>query len=233
MELFYSTSIIDHHFVLEGEEAHHLLKVLRHSAGDKVMITDGIGTLYTTEISDANPKKCTLKIIHSENKEYEKKYSLHIAIAPTKNSDRLEWFLEKATEIGVTEITPLICQHSERRIIKEERLNKVLVSAMKQSLKSFLPILNPISKLNNFIQDCRETQRYICTMEAEDLLLKRYKKNENAVILIGPEGDFSKDEINLASKHGFVPVSLGNSRLRTETAGVMACATIALAHLKE
>ncbi|TAH40642.1 MAG: 16S rRNA (uracil(1498)-N(3))-methyltransferase [Bacteroidetes bacterium] len=229
MELFYSTSIQDDHFQLEGEEAHHLLKVLRHQEGDTVMITDGKGTLYTTQITDANSKKCLLKIIKEERKADQKKYALHIAIAPTKNADRMEWFLEKATEIGIDEITPIVCQHSERRVIKEERLTKVLVSAMKQSLKNYLPLLHPIKKFNDFIKDCREPQRFICTMEADEMLISRFDPTEKCLVLIGPEGDFSQEEVALATKHGFVPVSLGNSRLRTETAGVMVCATLAVA----
>lgn len=231
MELFYSSSIHDDHFLLEGEESHHLLKVLRHHEGDTVMVTDGKGSLFTTKITDANPKKCSLKILKQDKKDSEKNYSLHIAIAPTKNTDRLEWFLEKATEIGIDEITPMICQHSERRIIKEERLNKVLVAAMKQSLKHFLPLLNPLKNISTVLQESREPQRYICTMDADEFLKERYDPLERTLILIGPEGDFSKEEIAMAVKHGFVPVSLGKSRLRTETAGIMACATLAIANL--
>ena len=228
MELFYSTSIQDDHFLLEGEEAHHLLKVLRHQQGDTVMITDGLGTLYTTNITEANPKKCVLHIVKRDKNQNIKDYNLHIAIAPTKNSDRLEWFLEKATEIGIDEITPIVCQHSERRVLKEDRLLKVLIAAMKQSLKHYLPILHPLKKFNDFIQESREPQRYICTMDAEELLLNRFDRSEKCLVLIGPEGDFSKEEVALATKHGFVPVSLGNSRLRTETAGVMVCATLSV-----
>ena len=228
MELFYSTSIHDDHFLLEGEEAHHLLKVLRHKEGDTVMVTDGKGSLYTTHITEANPKKCLLKIIKQDKKDSEKNYSVHIAIAPTKNTDRLEWFLEKATEIGVDEISLIICKHSERRVVKEERLVKVLVAAMKQSLKSFLPHLHPLKTFSQLIEGSREPQRYICSLDAMDLLSERYIPSEKTIILIGPEGDFSKEEIALASSHGFVPVSLGNSRLRTETAGIMACATLAI-----
>jgi len=233
MELFYSTSILNDHFLLEGEEAHHLLKVLRHQEGDTVMITDGLGSIYTTKIIDANPKKCSLKILQQDKKDTEKNYSLHIAIAPTKNIDRLEWFLEKATEIGIDEVSPIICQHSERRIIKEERLQKVLISAMKQSLKSFLPVLHPLKTFPDLIKECRAEQRYICTMDAQDSLINRYDPLEKTIILIGPEGDFSKEEIAMALKHGFVPVSLGNSRLRTETAAVLACATLAVANLQQ
>jgi len=233
MELFYSTSILNDHFLLEGEEAHHLLKVLRHQEGDTVMITDGLGSIYTTKIIDANPKKCSLKILQQDKKDTEKNYSLHIAIAPTKNIDRLEWFLEKATEIGIDEVSPMICQHSERRIVKNERLQKVLISAMKQSLKSFLPVLHPLKTFPDLIKECRAEQRYICTMDAQDSLINRYDPLEKTIILIGPEGDFSKEEIAMALKHGFVPVSLGNSRLRTETAAVLACATLAVANLQQ
>ncbi|HNQ61587.1 MAG TPA: 16S rRNA (uracil(1498)-N(3))-methyltransferase [Bacteroidia bacterium] len=233
MELFYSTSIHDNHFLLEGEEAHHLLKVLRHQEGDLVMITDGLGSIFTTRIVDANPKKCSLEIISRDKKDNDKNYSLHIAIAPTKNIDRFEWFLEKATEIGIDSITPFLCRHSERKVIKDERLRKVIVSAMKQSLKSFLPLLYPLTTFPELLKDCRAPQRYICTMSAEDLLIRRYDPHESTMILIGPEGDFSKEEVDLALKHGFVPVSLGNCRLRTETAALMACATIAIANMQQ
>lgn len=233
MELFYSTAFYGDHFLLEGEEAHHLLKVLRHREGDTVTITDGKGSLFTTRIIDGDTKKCKLEIISQNKIDTEKKYSLHIAIAPTKNSDRFEWFLEKSTELGIDEVTPIVCQHSERRIIKEERLEKVLVAAMKQSLKRFLPALHPLKKFQEFIKEIREPQRYICTMNADDLLINRYDPLEKTLILIGPEGDFSQEEIDLAVKHGFVPVSLGTTRLRTETAGIMACATLAIANQRE
>ncbi len=230
MELFYSTSMHDNHFLLEGEEAHHLLKVLRHRSGDTVMITDGKGFIYTTEILVADPKKCVLKIKHRKESENQKPYRLHIGIAPTKNADRFEWFLEKATEIGIDEVTPIFCEHSERRIIKEERLIKVLVSAMKQSLKSYLPVLHPAQNFGIFLKQVREPQRYICTMDSLEYLTERYKQGEACLILIGPEGDFSKEEVKQAVAHGFVPVSLGNSRLRTETAGLMVCSALAFLH---
>ncbi|MBP6335386.1 MAG: 16S rRNA (uracil(1498)-N(3))-methyltransferase [Bacteroidia bacterium] len=233
MDLFHSENLIDGCIVLGDEESHHLIKVLRRKSGDVVFVTDGKGVLYTTEVSDTNSKKCTLKIVKKQEFPDKKNYRLHIAIAPTKNSDRLEWFLEKATEIGIDEITPLICKHSERKIVKEERLNKVLIAAMKQSLHFVLPILKPTESFSNFLKITRAPQRYICSMEATEFLSERYKTDEDTVILIGPEGDFSKEELREAIEHGFVPVSLGNSRLRTETAGIMACATIAVIHNKK
>jgi 16S rRNA (uracil1498-N3)-methyltransferase len=230
MQLFYIPEITGDKFTLSEEESRHCINVLRLRAGDIIHLTDGKGDLFETSITDPNPKRCTVKVI-SVLKNYEKReVHLHIAIAPTKNIARFEWFLEKATEIGIDEITPLMCEHSERVQIRLPRLEKVLVAAMKQSLKAYLPVLHEPAKFNNFLALPFEGQKFIASCEPEVTIhLKTiYRKGANALILIGPEGDFSPDEIVNAKKSGFIPISLGKSRLRTETAGVVACHSISL-----
>lgn len=229
MQLFYSPQIADGIFHLDETESRHAVRVLRLSAGDEIHIIDGLGGLYKVSIKDANQKKCTYEVIEKILEFEKRSYYLHIAIAPTKNIDRLEWFLEKATEIGIDEITPLLCDHSERKIIKPERLNKILVSAAKQSLKAYIPKLNPIQSYKEFIETKRDGQRCIAHCYNSDRhLLKGIENIKHCTIIIGPEGDFSTKEVDSALKEGFLPVSLGSSRLRTETAGVLACHTINL-----
>jgi 16S rRNA (uracil1498-N3)-methyltransferase len=179
---------------------------------------------------DDNFKRCTLEITHTEHEFGKRDFSLHIAVAPTKNISRFEWFLEKATEIGVNEITPLICENSERKIIKTDRLNKVIVAAMKQSLKSYLPRLNEAVKFSDFIKQKSVYSRYIayCSENHRDMLRDAAKQKRNIEILIGPEGDFSEREVEMAMGHNFQAVSLGHSRLRTETAAIVACHTVNL-----
>ena len=158
-------------------------------------------------------------------------YHLHIAIAPTKNMDRLEWFVEKATEIGISEITPLLCRYSERKVVKLERINKIIVSAMKQSKKSLLPQLNEMISFNDFIKKCEGHDNCFiahCYNQNKQSLSQLYLKGNDATIVIGPEGDFSEEEVESALKNGFSPITLGESRLRTETAGIVACHTIQL-----
>jgi 16S rRNA (uracil1498-N3)-methyltransferase len=225
MYLFYTPGIAGNTFTLSEEESRHCVNVLRLRSGDIIHLTDGKGNLFETSITDPHPKRCTVKVI-SVLKNYEKReVNLHIAIAPTKNIARIEWFLEKATEIGIDEITPLMCEHSERAQIRLPRLEKVLVAAMKQSLKAYLPILHEPAKFNNFCTLPFEGQKFIasCEPEVKIHLHSIYRKGANALILIGPEGDFSPDEIVNAKKSGFIPISLGKSRLRTETAGIVAC----------
>jgi len=233
MHLFYSPEITSNTFTLNQEESKHCLKVLRLNTGDVVHLTDGKGNLYQTTIIDANPKKCTLEI-REVKKEYGKKdYKIHMAVAPTKNINRFEWFLEKATEIGIDKITPVICEHSERRIINPERLNKVIIAAMKQSFKAYLPVLNPAIFLKDFISEKNNSEKYIayCSDNYRDNLKDLYNKQKDAVILIGPEGDFSEQEVSLAINYGFKPISLGAERLRTETAALVACHTVNLINL--
>lgn len=231
MQLFYNPTIdtSSPQFTFDKIESRHIVKVLRKKEGDSLFITNGKGTLFTAEVLFANDKKCTVQIIKKEQKPKPWNYYLHIAIAPTKNNDRLEWFLEKATEIGVDEITPIICKHSERKAIKKERLDKVVVSAMKQSLKFHLPKFNETTTFQNFIKQDFEGDVFIAHCEKIDkkTLKRELKPQQKITILIGPEGDFSTKEIETALQQHFIPVSLGESRLRTETAGVVAAQSVA------
>ena len=249
MNLFYSQEINSKtiHHTLNEEESSHVIRVLRMKQGDKVFLTDGKGKYYESEIIFDNAKKCMLNIIRSIEDNTKRNFHLTIAIPPTKSIDRFEWFLEKATEIGCDEIIPLSCKHSERTIIKPERLNKVLVSAMKQCLKSQLPKLHGLTEFRKFIDNSvnvqdteRVTRKFIGHIpelsELEfppqnpqgKLLSKSLIPNPNSKILIaiGPEGGFSEEEIALAVQNSFIPMSLGNSRLRVETAGVVACSVV-------
>ncbi len=215
--------------ILSKEESKHATKVLRKKEGDILNFTDGKGSFYKAEITIADTKKCRLQIISSKQKPKQHNYHLHIAIAPTKNMDRYEWFLEKATEIGIDEITPIICDHSERKVLKTERCNRILLSAIKQSLKFHLPKLNEAMPLKDFLELDFEGNKYIAHCEKSDKLeLKNVKLEEKTLILIGPEGDFSPAEIEIALQNQFKAVSLGKSRLRTETAGIVAVHTINL-----
>ncbi len=234
MHLFYTPDINADHYTLNEEESKHCVRVLRLTMGDHIVLIDGKGGLYDAEITLDHPKRCEVKIITKKKGVGKRSYQLHLAIAPTKNMDRLEWFAEKATEIGIDELSLLNCQHSERVVVKNERLEKVLISAMKQSVKAYLPKLNEIIDIKKFITESKEFkgQKFIAhchdTMnEDEDIHLKKqYHPKQNALILIGPEGDFSADEVRFAVKNGFQEISLGSSRLRTETAALTACLTV-------
>ncbi len=227
MNLFYTPKINSEIHILDQDESRHCLKVLRLKIGDEIFLTDGKGNLYKCELIEDHPKKCTVRIIDIQ-KEYEKRdVKIHLAVAPTKNISRFEWFLEKATEIGVDEITPIICEHSERRIIKHERLNKVITAALKQSLKAYHPVLNEIQTFKKFMDLDLAGEKYIGFCEDNPEPLKKvYPKGKDVLIMVGPEGDFSKKEIQIAKEKGFIPISLGSSRLRTETAAVVACHSI-------
>ena len=229
MQLFYVTHLKEDTCLLGEEESWHSVKVLRLREGDEVNLTDGQGWFYKGKMVKIHPKASMVEITGRTFKPRNAR-ELHIAIAPTKNLDRFEWFLEKATEIGIDEITPLICAHSERESLKMPRLEKVLISAMKQSLKSWLPLLHNPIKFCDFINLGIQGMKLIayCETGHESALNKIYQPDSEATILIGPEGDFSKPEVELAIKNGFIPVSFGNSRLRTETAGIVACATIGI-----
>jgi 16S rRNA (uracil1498-N3)-methyltransferase len=232
MQLFYFPDINGTTVSLTPEESKHMIKVLRLNAEDEVQLVDGKGGFYSAKIKDANPKKCELKILNTQQDFGKRNFGIHIAIAPTKNSDRFEWFLEKATELGIDEITPLLTANSERKTIKPERLQKILISAMKQSLKAYLPKLNPLASFNDVIQKTNEKQKFIahCHSGNKIHLKDVIKSNENCVILIGPEGDFNEKEIEFANQNNFTSISLGKSRLRTETAGVAACHIVNLAN---
>lgn len=232
MQLFYNP-LLDNsakQFFFPPEESKHIVRVLRKSEGDIVHITNGKGYLFEAEILVPDQKKCKARII-SEKKSIPKRYKLHMVVAPTKMNDRYEWFLEKATEIGVDEITPIICDHSERKTVKVERMERVLQSAMKQSLQTVLPQLNPPITCKKFLEnDTALGFRFIAHCQnGEKMELKRKVIADNdTTILIGPEGDFSKAEIDLAKEKGYVPISLGANRLRTETAAIVACTTVAI-----
>jgi 16S rRNA (uracil1498-N3)-methyltransferase len=229
MQLFYSPDISEssQQFSFSKEESRHIVRALRKSVGDILQITNGRGWLFTGEIIENNLKRCSVNIV---SREFVKPriYSLHLAVAPTKMNDRYEWFLEKATEIGVDIITPIICDHSERKVIKKERFEKIIQSAMKQSLQLHLPKLNNTTRFSDFINQPQEGDLFIAHCEDSDRksLKSQLKRNKNLVILIGPEGDFSVKEIEIALAKGFIPVTLGETRLRTETAAVAACYSV-------
>lgn len=227
MQIFY-TPDISVNPELPEEEAGHCIRVLRLSEGDEILLTDGKGSFYKASISRAHPKHSEVSILESWRQPALWGFQLHIAVAPTKNMDRMEWFAEKATEIGINGITCLNCRYSERREIKPARLEKIMVSAMKQSQKATLPGLAGMTDFQTFVKQPFDGRKFIAHCEDGDktLLKQIYHPEENALILIGPEGDFSPEEIELALKHGFEPISLGDSRLRTETAALVACHTI-------
>lgn len=210
---------------LTQEEAAHAVRVLRLQAGDEITLTDGTGNFYRAEISTATPKRCLVNILETLPQEPLWSGHLHIAMAPTKNMDRTEWFAEKATEIGFDELTFLNCRFSERKVIKTERISKILISAIKQSLKARLPLLHEMTDFKTFVTQPLKGQKFIAhCYEGEKTLLKEcIQKGEEVTVLIGPEGDFSEEEVKLALENGFKPISLGKSRLRTETAALVAC----------
>ena len=230
MHVFYTPNIDKTHELPE-EESQHCTRVLRLSAGDEIMLTDGKGSFYKATITAANNKRCLFEINETIPQEPLWKGHLHIAMAPTKNMDRNEWFAEKATEIGIDELTFLNCRYSERKVIKTERIEKIIVSGIKQSLKARVPLLNDLIDFKSFIKQDFQGQKFIahCYDENDKVYLKDVlKTDENVLILIGPEGDFSEEEVKLAKENGFKPISLGNSRLRTETAALVACHTFNL-----
>jgi 16S rRNA (uracil1498-N3)-methyltransferase len=225
MQLFYVPNVAENEIVLDETESKHAIRVLRLNVGDKIQVVNGKGGFFLAEITQPHPKKCKLSILESHTEFGKRRFNLHMAIAPTKNIDRFEWFLEKATEIGIDEITPVLCEHSERKTIKPDRLEKILVSAMKQSLKAYLPKLNPIVSFNEFLIKNEGEQKYIahCNEGEKEHLQNEVEKEKSVTILIGPEGDFSPEEVEQAKKNGFCEISLGSSRLRTETAAIVAC----------
>lgn len=226
MQLFYNPEIDQSTktFSFDKEESRHIVKVLRKNIGDKLFVTNGFGFLFETEITLASDNKCVVKIVSLEQAKPNTQ-KLHLAVAPTKMNDRYEWFLEKATEIGIAEITPIICDRSERKVVKNERFDKILVSAMKQSGQYFLPKLNEAVTFREFMKHNRDGQKFIahCLETNKKSLKNGLQKATDATVLIGPEGDFSEKEIQLALDNQYIPVSLGDTRLRTETAAVVAC----------
>ena len=230
MQLFYNPEISENtkQFSFEKEESKHIIKVLRKSVGDIMHITNGDGWLFSAEIVTQNSNKCVATIVSKEKKR-KHDYHLHLAVSPTKMNDRYEWFLEKATEIGIDTITPIISEHSERKIIKPERFEKILQAAMKQSLSCYLPKLNEAISFKAFVSQNFKSDLFIAHCEETDRksLKQQLKPKQDIVILIGPEGDFSSKEIEMAIKNKFIPVTLGETRLRTETAAIVACHSVA------
>jgi 16S rRNA (uracil1498-N3)-methyltransferase len=231
MNLFYVPDIDKKTVALPKDEAKHCIHVLRYQQGHSLSLTDGKGYFYNAIIENIFKNEVLVRIRSKQEQNAERTYKLHVAVAPTKSIDRFEWFLEKATEIGIDEITPLITHHSERKKLRTERLEKVIIAAMKQSLKSYKPILHDPLTLSEFLGgNFADSQLFIAYCgEVEKKILKSvYKKGGNAVVLIGPEGDFAESEVREAIKEGFTPVSLGDVRLRTETAGVVVCHSLFL-----
>jgi 16S rRNA (uracil1498-N3)-methyltransferase len=227
MQLFYTPDIEPSHpqYFLSEEESKHAIRVLRLEAGDKVQLIDGRGGFYDAQIQDAHPKRTILNITSVTPNFNKRNHYLHIAVAPTKNIERLEWFLEKATEIGIDEISLIITQRSERKEVKVDRLNKIITAAIKQSLKAYHPVLNDAVKLNQLLTQPFDGQKFIAHCEAGEKfdLRKEITANGRYLVLIGPEGDFSPAEIELALESDFKPITLGEARLRTETAALEAC----------
>ncbi len=228
MHLFYTPDIADT-LILPEVESGHCVRVLRLTEGDEIGLIDGRGTFYRAAITLAHAKRCGVRIIETEARPSHWAGHIEIAIAPTKNLDRLEWFAEKTTEMGIDAIVPLLCRFSERKELKTERIEKILVSAMKQSLKAVLPRLEEMTPFARYVKEPFEGEKFIahCYADGErHLLSQSYTPGARARILIGPEGDFSPEEVQLAIDNGYRPISLGASRLRTETAGVVACNTL-------
>ncbi len=225
---FYAPDIAET-FSLPEDEAKHCLRVLRHKVGDMIEVIDGKGKRYHCRITDDNPRKMSLEIVDAVEERLAWDTFITIAVAPTKNMDRMEWLVEKLTEIGINRFVPLLCRHSERKELKIDRLQRIAVSAMKQSLKSTLPIIEPMTSFKDFVKNDKSESRFIayCDPTIPRLLLaKEYKGASSVTILIGPEGDFDIEEIKTALDCGMIPITLGDNRLRTETAALTACDTI-------
>ena len=229
MQLFY-TPKIDSKGVLSEEESRHAIRVLRYQLNDPIDLVDGVGNYYKAIISNPNPKRCEFEVIEKIENFEPLPYNLHLAVGPTKNIDRFEWFVEKSTEIGVTQITPILSQFSERKHIKKERIEKIIVSAAKQSVKAHFPILNEMIPFEQFIKNAQASQKFIahCYDLQKSSLFEVVRAQSDLIVMIGPEGDFSEAEIDQALLNNYTAVGLGSARLRTETAGIVACHTVNL-----
>lgn len=227
VQLFYHAHI-EPTFLLDKDESRHLVRVLRKTVGDQVVFTDGRGRFYTCEIVVASDKKASLKVV-SQQEQPARKSQLTVAIAPTKNMDRLEWFVEKAVEIGIERIVPILCEHSERKVIKIDRLERIAISGMKQSLKARIPQVSELMPFNEFVANDASTHKVLCHLpqNGESLDLRNLEVRGDVTVLIGPEGDFAPVEIRSALDAGFVNHTLGEQRLRTETAGLVAVSHLA------
>ncbi|WP_205500925.1 16S rRNA (uracil(1498)-N(3))-methyltransferase [Rufibacter psychrotolerans] len=231
MHLFFTPDLqsTDKTYTLSEEESKHCARVLRLGQGDTVTLVDGRGGLYQAEIAEANPKKTKLSILHHQADYGKRDYRIHVAVAPTKNMDRMEWFVEKAVEMGIDEITFLQCARSERKALNLDRIEKIAVSAMKQSMKAYMPLLNQLTRYTDFLKQAVDGQKFIAHLvegQERHSLAKSISGQDTYTILIGPEGDFSPEEVEQALEAGYKPVTLGQSRLRTETAALAACHTI-------
>jgi 16S rRNA (uracil1498-N3)-methyltransferase len=227
MQIFYTPDISGMEYTLNEDESKHAVRVLRMNTGDTVNMTDGKGNFFKGIIADAHPKRCRILVQDIIEHYGKRNYYLHIGISPLKNPDRFEWFLEKATEIGIDEITPLLCERTEKKHMNLERGNRILESAMKQSVKAYHPLLHPLTKAGDLIKSAAEEVKMIAHCEGKRTLIKEcYRPGQKALILIGPEGDFTDEEIALSQTANFHTITLGESRLRTETAGIAACFSI-------
>ena len=224
MNLFYIPDIEGDYYIMSPEESKHCVRVLRFVEGKTLSLVDGKGNWFNGVVDQADPKRCGVKILEKLENYEQRPFRLHLAVAPTKNIDRVEWLLEKCTEMGIDEITMLNTEHSERKVVKDERLQKVIISAMKQSLKAYLPKLNSMIDFKTFITGCKEEQKFIahCHDGAKKHLNEVYKAGKDVIILIGPEGDFSEEEVDFCFENKYLPVTLGSRRLRTETAALYA-----------
>ena len=236
MQLFYAPDIVPPLHTLNEEESKHCIRVLRLQCGGRIHITDGRGNLFCCEITDDNPRRCTVRVVSAETGFEKLPYALTMAVAPTKNSERFEWFLEKATEVGVTAVVPLETEHSERRVFKPERAGKVITAAMKQSLKAYRPELHPLTPFREAAARPFEGRKFIAhcapalSPAGKIYLPATLRKGESALVFIGPEGDFSDAEIAFARANGFEEITLGTQRLRTETAAVVATVMASVAN---
>jgi 16S rRNA (uracil1498-N3)-methyltransferase len=225
MNIFYIPDIAGNAYTLDETESKHCVKVLRKAKGDEIVVVDGVGGYYTAKINDPNPRKCEIEFVSKVEGFGKRDYHLHLAVAPTKNADRFEWMVEKATEIGVDSITPILCHRSERKQINTGRLHKIALSAMKQSLKAYCPVVNNLINFDTFIKQVEIPNRFIayCGEIPGKHLFTLVEPKQSVLVLIGPEGDFSDKEVERAFQLGYNGVSLGQSRLRTETAAMVAC----------
>lgn len=230
MQLFYTPDITLPLYNLPEEESKHAVKVLRAVVGDELHMTDGKGNLYKTKVVAANPKQCIVEIVETKSEFEKRNYHLTMAVAPTKNIDRYEWFLEKATEVGVDRFIPMECRNSERKTIKRERAERVITSAVKQSLKAYHPKIDELTSFKEVVKMPFDGVKLIayCGDGEKKTINECVLQNSNTLILIGPEGDFSPQEVETAISHGFIPITLGTMRLRTETAALFSVINISL-----
>lgn len=227
MQIFYVPDLIRDNYCLNEAESHHAVKVMRMQNGDKINLVDGNGTFYKAIVSDAHPKHTQVDIEETLHEFEKRPYQMHIAISPLKNTDRFEWFLEKATEIGIDRITPIMCKRTEKKGFNSERAHRIVESAMKQSLKAYCPIIDSPITFAEFIKQENDYIKLIACCEGERKPINKvYAPTQNTTILIGPEGDFTEEEIETGKQNEYIPITLGNSRLRTETAGIVACHSV-------